>query len=158
MELNQVHAGNYYWASSSSSLLGEGSIVKTGNWGRIIKQYRPNVFGSPWLALKEYVFEDIRKQFYPNQPSRLDCLFLCKDLDSVKKFVSSNNRITDLIYEVEIIDNSKSFLEADWNGVSHQNESIYELEEKAHEYWKAENVQSTEILTRSDIKIVRQVI
>ena len=156
MKFNEQNSIKYFWASPS--LLGEGSIVRAGNLGRIMKQYRPNVFGNPWLAIKEYVFEDVRKQFYSNHPGRLGCLFLCKDIESIKRFVSSNGRITDLIYEVEIMDNSKAFLEADWNGVNHQSESISELEEKAHAYWKAENIQNVEVLTMSDIKIIRQIV
>jgi len=146
----------YYWASST--LLGDGSTVTPGNWGRMIKQYRVDVFGNPWLLVREYIFEDIRRQSYSNKPSRFNCLFLCKDIDSMKEFINSNNKVTDIIYEVEILDDSQLTFEFDWKGVNlSRGESVIELESKAHNYWKAENINSTEVLTESSIRIIKKI-
>lgn len=54
----------------SPILLGVGSIIEKGNWGRIIKKYTDKNANS--VLFREIILEMIRSEHYPDKPSRLD--------------------------------------------------------------------------------------
>jgi len=142
----------YYFACSYP--LEVGSVVLPGNWGRIISMYNTNGFGNAWVQYREDVFEKVRRKKFPDKPDRLESIFLCETKDDLSGFIAANNRGLDILYEVELLDNNKPIHKGclqylDFN----QQENYASFESKAIEYWKAENVQSGEIVTTSRVRI-----
>lgn len=142
----------YYWLCSYK--LEVGSVVKPGNWGRMIKMYTPqNNHQQAFIANREYIFEYIRLKNYPNRPSRMECTFLCKTLESAQE-LHQKNRQFDLIYEVELVNDDQIF-ETDMALIDNvPTDTILAIEEKAKLYWNSSNIIKSEILTTSPIKIV----
>ncbi len=72
-----------------------GHIISKGRWGR-------GVFSHPIShnnGAKEILIEKVRRENYPNKPSRLSSIFLCCSLESAYAF--STHRKSDTLYEVE---------------------------------------------------------
>lgn len=146
----------YYWLGSYP--LASGSIVEPGNWGRIINLYNIQNAQSAFVAAKEFIFENIRVETYPERPSRLSCLFLCEDLASAKDFQEKNGRINDIIYEVEIVGKDEVF-RTDWSILNKCNENpkVSNIKELAEKYWKGVEIENPEALTNSSIKIIKKI-
>lgn len=142
----------YYWLCSYK--LEVGSIVKPGNWGRMIKMYTPqNNHSQAFIAAREFIFESVRSKNFPDKPSRLECTFLCKNFQDAQE-LHQKNRQFDLIYEVEIIDDGQVF-ETDMALIDNApTDTIVVMEEKAKTYWNPSNIVKSEILTNSPIKII----
>lgn len=79
--------------------LARGSIICPGNWGRILRLYSVNI-GSPNIAFRERVLEDIRTHEFPKKPSRLSSCFVLHTLAEAKHFRDTSQRLG-IIYEVE---------------------------------------------------------
>jgi hypothetical protein len=144
---------NFYYACSYP--LEVGSVIKPGNWSRILKLYTPSQ-GNPWVILREKIFEDIRLAEFSTKPSRWESLFLCESEEGIREFVITNNRVMDLLYEVELVDfhapRHKGCLII--QGI-HQNDNYLSIEQKAYQYWRSENIQKSELVTSSPIRILR---
>ena len=135
--------------------LDAGSIVKPGNWSRILKKYTPQN-GNPWILVREMIFEKVRVDAYPNKPSRFDSIFLCESESDIKEFISSNQRIMDIPYEVELINESLAKHRACLMLSGIDNHDNYEhIESKARMYWSGNNINKVEIVTTSPVKIIR---
>lgn len=108
----------------------------------------------------EKTFERIRQKEFPDRPSRLNWIFLCPSLESIKFFISSTWRKQDLIYEVELVDSNATTFETDWTLV---NAKILDTEEKreaaARKYWNPISVEEKrkEILADSAVRILRHI-
>jgi hypothetical protein len=89
--------------------LENGSIIKKGNWGRVLKLYIGNCNGLN--LFRERVFEEIRTKHFPEKPSRLDTAFLLFTHEDAVRYLSVDNEAcrTSLIYKVRICDTSSSF-------------------------------------------------
>ena len=150
----------YYWLCSYP--LGAGSIINPGNWGRMVKHYTPQRASNPWLALKEYIFENVRLRNYLDKPSRLESIFLCESLENLQRFKSECNgsRDLDLAFEVEILEEKANIFRTDWQFVNiSQAESIKDLEKKADVYWNPQGeIKNPEILTTSKIRVLNQLL
>jgi hypothetical protein len=87
------------WYYTISAMLGEGSIIEPGNWGRMLrmKQEWGAEDRDKWSC--EMTYDEARKLFAPNAVSRLNALFACPTRADAEAFVQL--RKTDLIYEVE---------------------------------------------------------
>jgi hypothetical protein len=167
----------YYYLCSYP--LREGSIVEKGNWGRII-QKNPNfqqlsknlrinsgfssgvIFVAPQdqYIIREFIFERVRKNEFPDAPSRLECIFVCKTLDGAKSFRSESRRNLDLIYEVEPTDVNSRMLETDWSWInSIINKPLHEIEEDARKYWggKSRDSDKKELLWDCGVRILHKV-
>ena len=143
----------YYYLCSYP--LGEGSVVERGNWGRITRIH--SLLRPLRLYVKlENVFEKIRLKEFPNRPSRFDCLFLCSNSSSLKKFMRI--RKLDLPYEVELTNQNAKKFETDWSLIK-KDKSIKEIEKDARKYWNPQDVEdeNKEVLIESDIRIVRRI-
>lgn len=139
--------------------LAPGSIVNPGNWGRIIKLYSPQTSPNAWLFVRELIFEQVRREFFPNKPSRFEAIFLCPDIISIQRFKNDNKRILDLVYEVDIIDATAPRHIGDWslcNMDNSYNHSIFI--DRARQYWAGNSVTNPEVCTTSSIKVLREMI
>ena len=143
----------YYYCYSLP--LGPGSIIRPGNWGRIIKTYTPKTSPNSWLFARELIFEQSRLKEFPKKPSRFDSIFLCLDEASIKDFKKSTNRTLDIIYKVELIDTDNPQHIGDYNLANIlQNDNFKSIEEKAKKYWQGKDISKAELITTSRIKIV----
>lgn len=138
--------------------LGPGSIVNPGNWGRIIKTYTPQTSPNAWLFIRELIFEEVRREFFPQKPSRFCSIFLCQDLEGIQEFKKVSNRVLDIIYEVEVLEEQLQAHTGDWTLFSIQNNDTYAtFSDRAKLYWSGENITKPEFVTVSSIKIIKKV-
>lgn len=144
----------YYYACSY--LLEVGSVVKPGNWGRMIKNYTPRV-GNPWILIREMAYEEIREREFPEKPSRFEAIFLFTDIQVMIDFLREDNRQFDIIYEVELVDPSQPTHVGCLNNTMLCNEDNYSsLLDKARAYWAANNIQNPEFVTLSSVRIIKE--
>lgn len=110
------------------------------------------------MLVRELIYEKVRKELFPDKPSRLDSIFLCPTENEIREFKIAHNRYLDIVYEVEIVDDTKPSHTADYSIVNLQNDDNLEiLEFKARKYWTGENITHPEIVTTSRIKIIKEI-
>jgi len=147
----------YYWLASY--ILSPGSIIEPGNWGRIINKYPIYSEAAKTIGLREFIFEVERLKNFSDRPSRLESLFLFENEELAKKF--QKTRSFDLIYEVEIIDETKNYFEGEMmlTNFPQNNIEISQLVMMANQYWEGNtNFTEKEILTLSSIKIIKKIV
>ena len=145
----------YYYACGYRLALG--SVVERGNWGRIC-QIEPIGGNNAPRLLREAIFENVRLAKFPDRPSRLDCNFLCPNIQSLRRFMREGGRPFDLPYEVELVNPNAKTLETDWSLVELY-PTIAATEEAAEKYWAPRNVEQDvkEVLVESDIRIIKRI-
>lgn len=87
-------------------LLEVGSVIKPGNFGRVIEQYRVGMLGA--MAHRELSFEIVRLKHFAHLPSRMQCLFLFGSFEAALNHVHSIAP-TNVVYEVELIGDEEPF-------------------------------------------------
>jgi hypothetical protein len=134
-----------------------GSVIKAGNFGRVIEQYRPSGLGP--LAVRELAFEAVRLKHYAQLPSRLTSIFLLPTLEHAQRY-AAQHAFTSLIYQVEPVQDRPIF-HGDMSLVSLQFPSeqipaIPFLMTLADQYWRGVNQvgQDSELLTEASVRIV----
>lgn len=133
-----------------------GSVIRPGNWGRILRAYTPQSSPNPWLLTRELAYELVRERSFPQKPSRFDCIFVCMSEADLNEFRSSSNRHIDLGYEVELVDPQASCHIGDWTLPNMQNtDNLPAFENKAALYWQGQNIVKPELITLSPIRITR---
>ena len=99
----------------SSSSLEPGSIIKAGNWGRIIRAYG-------WahnLAFREAVFDYVRATEFPDRPSRMVCSFFFDSEAEARFYIGADQgRLMMIVYEVSLVLPHAPQHGADWRGVT----------------------------------------
>jgi len=151
----------YYWLSSH--LFDEGSRIHPGHYGRVVSSYVLGVlqpFGRDAQrlpsALREFVFETIRLQQYPDRPSRLESFFLCETADAATTFLREQGHLRhhEYLYEVEILDADAAIFKADWEDCEiRPGETIRQIIDKAKRYWAGARSDKAEILVTSPIRV-----
>lgn len=79
-------------------ILSEGSIIQSGNWGRMLGVYNE----ANQVFFREYVLEETRVRLFPTKPSRLHALFAVPTLDGALAYRYANCPLN-LIYELEVL-------------------------------------------------------
>jgi len=136
-----------------------GAIVQTGNWGRILNAYNMQGFGNAWLLAREMTYEAVRAAKYPDKPSRLSCAFAFESIDGANQKRGDYQRWSSL-YEVELVTPDAPSHRAPYNLVQFPaatTEFLPAVVQSADAYWRGEDVQIAELLTKSALRI-RQVI
>lgn len=137
----------------SPILLGVGSTIQKGNWGRIIKKYTDKNANS--VLFREIILEMVRKDHYSDKPSRLDCIFLLPDLQSAWRYrnLMANWNV---IYEVEV-DPKNEIHQGDYQKVLPVNQPLYDqTPEFAHNYWTVNpHIDFIEILYPQHVTITK---
>jgi hypothetical protein len=131
----------------NSSLLEPGSIIRPGNWGRIVRltggQHRE------WN--RECILERIRKAEFPELPSRWDCIFFFGNFIEAAFYKASLGvNATLVMYEVELTDPDVRRHEADWKGTG-----PYDTDEWARRYWRGDIMpgRGPEVLCRETLAV-----
>jgi len=144
----------YYYCYSLP--LEVGSIIRPGNWGRILRTYTPQSSPNHWLLTRELAYELVRVQNFPNKPSRFECIYVCLNEADLNEFRNSTNRHLDLGYEVELVDSDAPSHIGDWALANMQNtDNLSTFESRASLYWQGKNVEKQELITLSSIRITR---
>lgn len=141
----------------SSAWLASGSVIRSGNWGRIIRK-------AGWshnLALREAFYEHIRQEEFPALPSRLDAAFFFDSVEEAQVYFGADQMraLTNVIYEVRILDPKAPLHRADWRASSPSGD--YGAE-PIRAYWRGVHNPAlptgqtcSEILSITDLQVVR---
>ena len=133
-----------------------GSVIRPGNWGRILRTYTPQSAPNHWLLTREVAYELVRVRSFPQKPSRFESIFLYLSENDLNEFRASANRGLDLGYEVELVDPSASSHLGDWTLPNMQNtDNLPVFESRATLYWQGTNIVKPELVTLSPIRIIR---
>lgn len=112
--------------------------------------------GRTMMIIRELVFETIRKEFYPQLPSRHNCIWLTPDDKASLEFWSK------LVYG-----RHKRIFRVETEGIIHRaaqkwlitaTQPLNEINSLAHNYWKGEGagVMEDEILFTGKLKIIEE--
>ena len=138
-----------------------GSVILPGNWGRIIRGYTNGKVdpSSMWILFREQTFELVRQTRFADKPSRLKSAFLFLEADKVQEFCVNNNRMHDVLYEVEIVDPSKKSHVGDMNlsALSNGLQFMDAVEANAVQYWEGTDIAYPELITESPIRVCRRI-
>lgn len=149
-----TQAKRYFYCYSLP--LEAGSVIRPGNWGRILETYTPQSSPNAWLLVRELTYELIRVQTFPDKPSRLKSLFLCTSEVDLNEFRANSNRTLDLGYEVELVNPRAPMHLGDWTLPNMQNtDNLTVFSNRAMLYWQGSNIVKEELLTLSPIRITK---
>jgi hypothetical protein len=99
----------------SSTQLEPGSIIRPGNWGRIIR----NTGWPHNQAFKEAALEYVRQQEFSDKPSRMTSSFFFDDEFEARFYAISDGRQNAMIaYEVDLLEPMAPQHVADWRGIN----------------------------------------
>src|SRR6266508_3095158 len=133
-----------------------GSVIRPGNWGRILRTYTPQSSPNAWLLVRELAYELVRAGNFPQKPSRFDSLFLCMSEADLNEFRVSSNRRLDLGYEVELVDPGAPSHVGDWTLPNMQNtDDLQVFVNRATLYWQGAQIVKEELITLSPIRITK---
>lgn len=95
--------------------LAPGSIIESGNWGRIIR----TLGWGHGASIREMLLEGVRAERFPAAPSRLDCSFAFLTPEEAERFRATTAGFAyHLLYRVEPIDPNAARLVANAWGVA----------------------------------------
>jgi hypothetical protein len=94
----------------SLAWLEPGSIIRPGNYGRVVRL--AGLRHRDWM--REQFLEFVRSQEFPDKPSRLSSAFACEELAAAEYFKESNCQ-TGIIYEVQMVDPATKTHVTDFN-------------------------------------------
>ncbi|MEO8645657.1 hypothetical protein [Pseudomonas sp.] len=163
----------------SATMLGEGSVVLPGNFGRNLKAYSVGPRGPEGHFInlaRELIFESIRKEQHADKVSRFEACFLFESYEAVQRFGHYINT-TGVIYEASIVNPDAKIHRGDFSMFQdhtlHLQVPFIALHERqANDYWTnapqlrvgpdgvgtlLQDVETAEILTDSPIRLERQV-
>ena len=142
--------------------LAAGSVIEPGNFGRLLRCYRPTLngqgFGNAWLLCRELIFEQARPA---DKPSRWQCCYVVPSEKDVQCYRAANDVFRlQIVHEVEFTQPSLishtgalSFLDMVDGSEFLEPERI-----AAQQYWSgAPGIleKGTEVLTASALRVIR---
>ena len=145
----------------SPSWLEPESVIRPGNYGRILKLIGPS--HSHWL--REQFLEFVRIQEFPDKPSRLTCAFTCENLDAAR-FFKEHHCNTGIVYEVELVNLDANLHTTDFNCVQPIPGKLENMWDVARHYWCASHwfeiegrpdLQCAETLVESGLRVVKEI-
>src|SRR5687767_2048978 len=138
----------------SNTLLPVGTLIQPGNWGRTIL----GIGSAHNQFFQELLFEEIRKNEFAHQLSRMEAAFAFADRRAAESWKRS--QIPEVIYSVVPDDPQASLVELDmqWWNIAKQCHSFDGAKDIARKYWSAaRSPQSiSEVLVSCPLKITSQ--
>lgn len=98
--------------------------------------------------IKEEIFEEIRRQYFPDAPSRFKCSFLFPELSIAREYYANAARYQCYVYAVEV-EEANSFI-AEMDLLKCDGMSYEDIAAHAQKYWSGEqhpNSGTLEVLT-----------
>jgi hypothetical protein len=148
------------WYIGISALIGRGSIIEPGNWGRVqeLKKDWTSLDNYRWLC--EDTFDRVRSGLTPRPPSRLNSVFVCPTLGDAHRFCGGQSGRTDVLYEVEPTKATKRVFVTSWQLFSFGPETwpppLVQWRQQAIRYWTETPVNGREVLLSQAVRIVRR--
>ena len=99
---------------STGATLETGSIIRPGNWGRVVRLHG-------WrhdCALREMALEDARGVRFTNRPSRMECAFVCLSEVEGRAYQHANKITSHVLHEVELVEAAAEVFITSWGLVS----------------------------------------
>lgn len=142
--------GNVFY-HVSSNILGEGSIIMPGNWGRMLMWHAT----LSEVQFREHVFELVRLQHFADKPSRLSCVFAVETADEAARYQSAHQP-NGLIYEVCADEGNFSKHRGHYNfSMGTERTPIQRFQELAKRYWSEEPTECIEVVIPAPVRIMR---
>lgn len=116
-----------------------------------------NAISEYGILIREITLENVRKEFFPNLPSRQKCIWLARE-DQIEYWKKNINKSNIDIYEVEV-DENLLFKSRD-SLLPKLNEKYTDIIEHANNYWNYSsdtNNEDDEYLYCGDVQIIRKV-
>jgi hypothetical protein len=133
------------------NMLGEGSIIMPGNWGRLLMMHDELNL----TLFREHVLELVRTKYFPEKPSRFNCVFATETSDEAFRYRNSNNS-TGLVYEVCIEDRDVPLHRGDYNFTVRPDykfpQGIHDL---ANRYWSEVPNERIEVIVPGPVRVIR---
>jgi len=137
-----------------------GDIMNPGRWGSIIRgcgEQHP-------LWNREQLLEKIRNEYFPDKPSRLDCIFAFRNLDTARAYVSLPKQHPGIIYKAVVLDPNASMHVGDLNHIQPIPGVTGDANQVALQYWSGnapwhcvsgyQNIRWEELLTLSPLRVI----
>ncbi|MOA10637.1 hypothetical protein D3C78_1305350 [compost metagenome] len=144
--------GNVFY-HVAPTILGEGSIIMPGNWGRVLMlhtQLNPELF-------REHVFELVRMKYFPEKPSRLNCVFAAETPDEAAQYRAAHQP-SGLIYEVCVVDGHFAKHRGHYNFAVKPDYKFAEgFHDLAHRYWSEVPTECIEVVIQAPVQIMRRI-
>lgn len=135
----------------SSNILGEGSIIMPGNWGRMLMWHTTLTDAQ----FRERIFELVRLQHFADKPSRLSCVFAVETAEQAARY-QATVQPSGLIYEVCVDDGNFAKHRGFYNfSMSPDRTPIQRFYDLAHRYWSEEPTECIEVLIQAPVRIMR---
>lgn len=144
---------------SAPLILQPGSIIQPGNWGRILNCYRQPHVNNAWILAREMAFETIRTSEFSHLLSRLSCAFVFENLDHANQYKDQFSPWNPL-YEVELVTPEAPLHRAAFNLVrfpGDQTEFLPVAISLAKKYWRGEEIEVAEVLTKSPLRVKQMI-
>lgn len=137
----------------SPIILGEGSIIMPGNWGRVLKFHE----NATPVALREYILELVRLTRYPDKPSRLNCVFVLETLDEAKRYREAH-ALLNIIYQVAIDTSELPIHRGNYDFTAPFGPKFVDrLHQLAEQYWAELREQCIEVLIPAPVTILQRI-
>ncbi|WP_432706422.1 DUF2441 domain-containing protein [Azotobacter salinestris] len=147
----EIHDNIFYHVAPT--ILGEGSIIMPGNWGRVMRFN--NEVTVP--LLREHIFELVRVTKHPDKPSRMNCLFVLDKLQDAEHY-RAKYKPSEIIYQVSIDAPITTIHRGNYElpipTGYHLVEGLYQL---ATKYWTEAAEQFVEVLIPASATVMRRI-
>jgi hypothetical protein len=138
------------------------TILETGQWGRVTRQFhkrgRPiNNTNDAFIVSWEIALETARRAYAVEKPSRLDCVFLCEDLQGARRF-RDDFRKGQAIYASRPVIEAPSLHRGSFELLVGGDEPFVDLfPARATAYWTTEPSGIIEVLCGSAVELIERV-
>ncbi|MEY8199250.1 MAG: DUF2441 domain-containing protein [Gammaproteobacteria bacterium] len=109
--------------------------------------------------LKEFTFEEVRKEFFPDRPSRKRCMFALPEGSDIELFRAKfglTKQVRKNVVLIEPINGASNVFVADALLLNCNTLPVEEIREKARAYWNGSGTMSLpEVLIEGEFQIIR---
>ncbi|WP_454914161.1 DUF2441 domain-containing protein [Variovorax gossypii] len=135
------------------AVLGQGSVIQPGNWGRVIALHT----NATPVIYRETILESVRRASFPTKPSRLTSFFALESLPEAMRY-RNQHAATNLIYEVAVECDPASVHRGSYDNTQDFRPPIMQnMQMFAEQYWSAVATEAIEVFCEKPATIVRRV-
>ena len=113
-----------------------------------------NTVNNDAYVMRELALESIRKEYYPDYPSRLSCLYLTNNIEDAEMWVNILKRNKKTALQILTLKVNGEIFEGDGSLMKRLNLSYNEHLENAKKYWSNETDNKDEILFLGNAKVI----
>jgi hypothetical protein len=113
-----------------------------------------NTVNNDAYVMRELALESIRKEYYPEYPSRLSCLYLTDNIEDAEMWVNILKRNNKKALQILTLEVDGVIFEGDGSLMKRLNLSYNEHLENAKKYWSNETNNKDEVLFLGSAKVI----